>query len=130
MSLYGPGHSHYDHRTPPGEERMKFAAYLVSTLLTATCALSASAAPTASPSQSTPAPQKADTISRAVGLNELKIEMAETRLKLVKDPKIISDLASALEEYLNTTCMAKLPNPLLCGQSLRSNVHRSCPTPA
>ena len=91
---------------------MKFTAYLVSTLLTATCVLSASADPTPSPSQSTPVPQKADNISRAVGLNELKIEMAETRLKLVKDPKIISDLASALEEYLNTTCMAKLPQTL------------------
>lgn len=91
---------------------MKFATYLVSTLVTATCLLSASAEPTPSHNRSTPAAKKADTISSAVGLNELKIEMAETRLKLIKDPSIISDLASALEEYLNTTCMAQLPQTL------------------
>ena len=96
---------------------MKFLALSLATIVTAVLPLSASAQTPASPTQpppaqAKPAPQKADNISRAVGLNELKIEMAETRLKLSKDPKIISDLASALEEYLNTTCMAKLPQTL------------------
>ena len=96
---------------------MKFSALFIATIATAVFPLSASAQTPVSPTQPPPtqgnhAPQKADNISRAVGLNELKIEMAETRLKLSKDPKIISDLASALEEYLNTTCMAKLPQTL------------------
>jgi|LauGreDrversion4_2_1035121.scaffolds.fasta_scaffold56273_2 hypothetical protein len=96
---------------------MKFSAHIVATIIAAVLPLSASAQTPASPTQpppaqGNPAPQKADNISRAVGMNELKIEMAETRLKLSKDPKIISDLASALEEYLNSTCMAKLPQTL------------------
>ncbi len=47
-------------------------------------------------------------ISAAVGLNEIKLEMAETRFKLSKSTKAINDLVNALEEYLNTNCMGKL----------------------
>jgi hypothetical protein len=92
---------------------MKFSTHLIATFLTSVCALSASAQTEPSPSpQQSQAPRKADNLSGAVGLNELKIEMAETRLKLTASPKIMSDLASALEEYLNTTCMGKLPQTL------------------
>jgi len=88
---------------------MKFSPLIVVTIVTAGCILSASAQSQPSPApQSTQPVRRADTISGVVGLTELKIEMAETRLKLTASPKIISDLASALEEYLNTTCMAKL----------------------
>ena len=97
---------------------MKFAPHIVATVITAAYALSASAQVAPTPTPPAPAPQaskpaaKVDNISGAVGLNELKIEMAETRLKLAPNPKIVSDLASALEDYLNTTCMAKLPQTL------------------
>jgi hypothetical protein len=38
--------------------------------------------------------------------------MSESRLKMSKNPKILNDLVSALEEYLNTKCMTKLPQTL------------------
>ncbi len=92
---------------------MKLASHLIATIVITAYALSASAEiqPTPAPQSSKPG-AKVGNISRAVGLNELKIEMAETRLKLTQSPKIISDLASALEDYLNTTCMGKLPQTL------------------
>jgi hypothetical protein len=90
---------------------MKFSATILALLSTAVCALSASAQ-TQPPPPARPSPQKTTNLSSAVGLNELKIEMAESRLKLGKSPKVVSDLASALEEYLTTTCMAKLPRTL------------------
>ncbi|MEY4668011.1 MAG: hypothetical protein RL518_710 [Pseudomonadota bacterium] len=110
MSLYDSGHSHYDQTIVSGEELMKLSVHIAAILITATCALSASAQ--TQPTQPAQTHQRADTISGAVGLNELKIEMAESRLKLAANPKVISDLASALEEYLTTTCMAKLPQTL------------------
>ena len=60
--------------------------------------------------QSTPAakPSSGNNLSAAVGLNELKIEMAQTRFKLSKNPKAINDLVNALEEYLSANCMGKL----------------------
>ena len=92
---------------------MKLSPHLIATTIAAVYALSASAqtpstpVPTPGP-KPTHSPRQVENISRAVGINELKIEMAETRLKLYADPKIVSDLASALEEYLTTTCMPKL----------------------
>lgn len=64
--------------------------------------------------QSTPAPAPREktssqgNISAAVGLNELKIEMAQTRYKLSKNPKALNDLVNALEEYLNAACLGKV----------------------
>lgn len=92
---------------------MKFSATTVALVLTTVCALSASAQTQETPTPSTqPSPHKTTNLSNAVGLNELKIDMAESRLKLGKSPKVVSDLASALEEYLTTTCMEKLPRTL------------------
>jgi hypothetical protein len=113
VSLYGARHSNYDQRISFGEELMKFSGHIAATIITAAYAVSVSAQTQPSPpARATARPTKADTLSRAVGLNELKIEMAESRLKLSANPKIMSDLVSALEEYLNTTCMAKLPQTL------------------
>jgi len=90
---------------------MKFLPFLIVAIITAAYPLAGQAQGTPLP-QATNSPHKADNLSHAVGLDEIKIEMAETRLKLSPNPKIVSDLASALEEYLNTTCMAKLPQTL------------------
>jgi hypothetical protein len=51
-------------------------------------------------------------LSNTIGLNELKIEMSESRLKISRNPKALNDLVNALEDYLNTTCMTKLPQTL------------------
>jgi hypothetical protein len=62
----------------------------------------------------TPAPvagKKVD-ISKALGLTEIKVQMAESRLKLNPSPQAINDLIVALEDFLNTTCLAKLPQTL------------------
>lgn len=53
-------------------------------------------------------PAAGSDISAAVGLNEIKLEMAESRFKLSKSTKAINDLVNALEEYLNANCMGKL----------------------
>jgi len=113
VSLYGPSRSNYDQAIPAERVFMKFLPHLIIALITAAYAHPAPAQtqPTPPP-QASRSPQKSDNISRAVGLDELKIEMAETRLKLSPSSKIVSDLASALEEYLNTMCMAKLPQTL------------------
>lgn len=52
--------------------------------------------------------QAAPDPSNVIGLNELKIEMSESRLKMSKNPKVLNDLVNALEDYLNTKCMTKL----------------------
>lgn len=65
----------------------------------------AHAQPTPKPSGK---PAAGTDISAAVGLNELKLEMAESRFKLSKSTKAINDLVNALEEYLNANCMGKL----------------------
>ena len=92
---------------------MTFSATTVALVLTTVCALSASAQTHETPTPFTqPSHHKTTNLSNAVGLNELKIDMAESRLKLGKSPKVVSDLASALEEYLTTTCMGKLPRTL------------------
>lgn len=65
----------------------------------------ARAQPTSSPSKR---PGQSTDISAAVGLNQIKLEMAESRFKLSKSPKAINDLVNALEEYLNANCMEKL----------------------
>jgi hypothetical protein len=41
-------------------------------------------------------------------LNEIKIEMAESRLRLRHNSRTVSDLVTALEGYLNSWCMPKL----------------------
>jgi hypothetical protein len=71
----------------------------------------------ASPSHAEPTktPQMSKSVSNlsnAIGMNELKIEMSESRLKMSKNPKALNDLVNALEDYLNTTCMTKLPQTL------------------
>lgn len=53
-------------------------------------------------------PGTATDISAAVGLNEIKLEMAESRFRLSKSVKAINDLVNALEDYLNSRCMGKL----------------------
>jgi hypothetical protein len=55
------------------------------------------------------------TLSHAVGLNELKIEMAETRLKVNSSLEAIIDLMIPLEDYLNANCMGKLAQSLTYG---------------
>ena len=47
-----------------------------------------------------------------MGINELKIEMAETRLKVNSSLESTIDLMIPLEEYLNTHCMGKLAQSL------------------
>lgn len=51
-------------------------------------------------------------LSNAVGINELKIQMAESRLKLLPNQKAVSDLVVALEEFLNTSCMGNIQHTL------------------
>jgi hypothetical protein len=61
-------------------------------------------------------PQKSQAtpdLSNAIGLNELKIEMSESRLKMSKNPKVLNDLVKALEDYLNTKCMTQLLQTLI-----------------
>lgn len=41
-------------------------------------------------------------------LNEIKIDMAELRLRLRHTPETVADLITALEGYLNSSCMPKL----------------------
>lgn len=65
----------------------------------------------AQPSPTPTAPKKVvakGDISAAVGLNEIKLEMAESRFKLSQSPKAINDLLNALEEYLTANCMEKI----------------------
>jgi hypothetical protein len=64
-----------------------------------------SAQPSSKPSTK---PGASPDISAAVGLNEIKLEMAESRFKLSKSTKAINDLVNALEDYLNANCMGKL----------------------
>ena len=63
----------------------------------------------------TPIPQKDQglNLSNAVGINELKIQMAESRVKLLPNQKAVSDLVVALEEYLNTSCMGNIQHTLM-----------------
>lgn len=51
-------------------------------------------------------------LSRAMGINEIKIEMAETRLKVNSSLETTIDLMIPLEEYLNTNCLGKLAQSL------------------
>ena len=50
--------------------------------------------------------------SNALGLPEIKVEMAESRLKLSPSPQALNDVIIALEELLNSKCMTKLPQTL------------------
>jgi hypothetical protein len=47
-----------------------------------------------------------------VGINELKIQMAESSLRLRPSQRATVDLITALEEFLNASCMGKLPQTL------------------
>jgi hypothetical protein len=64
----------------------------------------------------TPAPSQSSIkgldVSNALGLPEIKVEMAESRLKLNPSPQALNDLVIALEELLNSKCMTKLPQTL------------------
>lgn len=64
----------------------------------------------------TPAPSQSSIkgldVSNALGLPEIKVEMAESRLKLNPSPQALNDLVIALEELLNSKCMTKLPQNL------------------
>ena len=61
--------------------------------------------------QPKPGAQKPN-LSRAMGINEIKIEMAETRLKVNSSLEAIIDLMIPLEEYLNSNCLGKLAQSL------------------
>lgn len=60
----------------------------------------------------TRAPGRTVDISKALGITEIKVEMAESRLKLNPSPETTNELIVALEDFLNSTCLAKLPQTL------------------
>lgn len=51
-------------------------------------------------------------LPQALGINELKLQMAESTYKLRPSIKTLSDLISSLEEVINATCLAQLPRTL------------------
>ena len=81
----------------------RLALVLLSTLTVICSDIQAQTTPTSSKRAAPPTD-----ISAAVGINEIKLEMAESRFKLSKSTKSINDLVNALEEYLNGNCMGKL----------------------
>lgn len=68
------------------------------------------AAPSGAPSTQTQ-PSKSD-LPQALGISELKLQMAESTYKLRPSVKTLSDLISSLEEVINSTCLAQLPRTL------------------
>jgi hypothetical protein len=81
----------------------RLALILLSTLTVICSDIQAQTTPTSSKRAGPPSD-----ISAAVGINEIKLEMAESRFKLSKSTKSINDLVNALEGYLNGNCMGTL----------------------
>jgi|688.fasta_scaffold170211_2 hypothetical protein len=64
------------------------------------------------PVVTTPAKSPPADLHQALNVNELKIEMAESQLKLRPSDKTTSELIAALEEFLNQNCFGDLAKTL------------------
>jgi hypothetical protein len=68
------------------------------------------------PAVATPTPQPSAParpgLSQALGINELKLEMAESTYKLRPSLQTLSDVVSALEDIINSKCLSQLPRTL------------------
>ena len=51
-------------------------------------------------------------LPQALGISELKLQMAESTYKLRPSVKTLSDIISSLEDVINATCLAQLPRTL------------------
>lgn len=58
--------------------------------------------------ETVPAASRVERLDEALDVNELKIEMAETSLKINPTLRTIADLSFALENYLTATCFGNL----------------------
>lgn len=51
-------------------------------------------------------------LAQALGISELKLQMAESTYKLRPSIKTLSDVVSSLEDIINATCLAQVPRTL------------------
>lgn len=81
-------------------------------LLSSLWALLPSRTAVAEPPTSAPAPRPSSSPAPPSDLTEIKIQMAEARLKLVQSDRNLNALVSALEEFINRSCFSDLTKTL------------------